>query len=128
MLHHITGHRHYSELPDFSDTQVHIFHAGRELLLAAVGVLKFCRTYVERTSNEKPHPNLIKLFSKAIMIAGELASSMKKGSPMKEAALKMTRPFCDTMERELSARRTRTPSTRKIAPITKKKKLRKKRK
>jgi hypothetical protein len=47
---------------------------------------------------------------------------------MKEAALKMTRPFCDTMERELSARRTRTPSTRKIAPITKKKKLRKKRK
>jgi len=128
MLHHITGHRYLHELPDFSDTQAHIFHAGRELLLAGVGVLKFCRTYVEHTSNEKPHPNLLKLFSRAITIAGELASSMGKGSPMKQAALKITRPFCDTMERELSARHVRMPAKRKKASAAKKKKSSRKRK
>ena len=103
--HHESRHMTH-ELPDFSDTQNHIFLAARELLSAAVGVLKFCRTYVERTSIERPHPNMVRFFSKAIAVASELGSSMMKSLPLKETAEKLTRHVCDTIEREMRKQNT----------------------
>lgn len=115
MPHHHQSHHKGSDYPDLSETKAHIFIAGHELLKAAEGVLQFCRVYVEQTSKEKPHPNLISFFSKAIKVAGELGSSMMKGSPIQKATEKVMRPFCDTIEREMrvkkEAKKPRSPST-----------------
>lgn len=111
MPHHRRSHRKASDTPDLNETKAHIFVAGHELLKAAEGVLKFCRVYVEQTSAEKPHPHLVQFFSKAINIAGELGSSMIKATPFRELADKVTKPFCDTIEREM--RTKKEPKRRK---------------
>jgi len=90
------------DLPDFAETQAHIFTAGHELMLAAIDVLKFCRAYVQQSGANKPHTNLIGFFTKAINTAGDIGSSMMKGAPIKQATWKIARPFCDTIEDEMS--------------------------
>ena len=115
MPHHYQGRWKGGECPDFSDTQIHIFKAGRELLRAAVGVLKFCRNYVEKTSPEKPHPNLVNFFTKAISVASDLGSSMVKGLPFKQATWKFTKPLCDTIEEEMSQQKASRARKPKIA-------------
>jgi len=103
--HHHQSHRRDSEPPDLNETKAHIFVAGHELLKAAEGVLKFCKAYVEQTSTEKPHPHLVQFFSKAIGVAGDLGSSMIKATPFREMAEKVTKPFCDTIEREMRVKK-----------------------
>jgi len=112
---HHQSHRR-DEMPDLAETKAHIFVAGHELLKAAEGVLKFCKVYVEQTSAEKPQPNLVHFFTKAINVAGELGSSMIKGAPFKEMAQKVTKPFCETIEREM---RCKKPVAHKAVKRTK---------
>ncbi len=110
MPHRRRSHQRASQAPDLNETKAHIFVAGHELLKAAEGVLKFCKCYVEETSKEKPHPQLVQFFAKAINVAGELGSSMMSQTPLKHMMEKVTKPFCDTIEQEM---RTRKPAKKR---------------
>lgn len=105
MPHHHRSHRRAAEMPDLNETKAHIFVAGHELLKAAEGVLKFCKAYVEETSREKPHPHLVQFFAKAIGVAGELGSSMISQTPLKRMMEKVTKPFCETIEKEMRTKK-----------------------
>ncbi len=113
MSHHHRSHQRDREMPDLTETKAHIFVAGHELLKAAEGVLKFCKAYVEESSKERPQPHLVQFFSKAINVAGELGTSMIKGAPFKEMMERVTKPLCETMEKEMREVRRETPPKKK---------------
>lgn len=110
---HYSSHRH-KDVPDLAETKAHIFIAGHELLKAAEGVLKYCKAYVEDTGQKKTHPHLMQIFSKGIVIARDLGSSMLQGGPLKGTANKVVRHFCDTIEDEIREEKTKPSSKRTI--------------
>jgi hypothetical protein len=122
MSHHHQSRRRASDTPDLNETKAHIFVAGHELLKAAEGVLKFCKTYVEETSRDKSHPQLLGFFSKAITVAGELGTSMVKGSPVRDMMNKVTRPFCDSIEREMQEKKVKEEPRHTVKKKTTKRK------
>ncbi|OGQ22837.1 MAG: hypothetical protein A3I05_01550 [Deltaproteobacteria bacterium RIFCSPLOWO2_02_FULL_44_10] len=67
---------------EFIDTKIHILRAGKELLLAAQGVLSFCQHYIETSSHEKRNPELAAFFSKALSVIQSLSRDLKSEKPM----------------------------------------------
>ncbi len=86
---------------DLEDTRVHILVAGRELLLAAKGALRFCSQYAEASGTSSPH--LVKFFKKAINVADDLSAGLKNIDTIKKAAGAAIRPLFTAMEREMGA-------------------------
>lgn len=123
---HHSSHQH-RDIPDLNETKAHIFIAGHELLKAAEGVLKYCKAYVESSGQKKTHPHLMQIFSKGIVIARDLGSSMLEGKPFKGTANKVVQHFCDTIEHEIREEET-IPSQRKKRPKKTKQKTSKRRK
>lgn len=111
--------RPHETTPDLTETKAHIFIAGHELLKAAEGVLRYCKAYMEASGQKKTHPNLMGIFSKGIMIARDLGSSMLRETPLKGTTEKVVRHFCDTIEHEIREERT---TARKRKPTSKRKK------
>ncbi len=60
----------------FDDTKDHVLTAGRELVLAAQGMLKFCKMYVDTSSEARFKPCLAGIIEKAKSVADELAREM----------------------------------------------------
>ena len=70
------------ETIDADATKEHVLRAGKELLLAARGALKFCQTYVETSNKERNDPKIADFFNKALAVAEELSRGLepeKKG-------------------------------------------------
>ena len=103
---------------DLEETRVHILVAGRELLLAAKGALRFCSQYTEVSGTSSPH--LVKFFKKAINVADDLSAGLKNIDTIKKAAGAAMRPLFTAMEQEMGESRktkrvaadsSRTPRT-----------------
>ena len=85
---------------DFEETRTHILLAGRELLLAAQGALKFCSQYVDKTNTGSP--NLKSFFKRAMTVADELSSGLKNVDAIKQAAGRAIKPIFTIMENEMA--------------------------
>lgn len=101
MTHHTPEHRRRAQMPDMDETKGHVMAAGRELLFAAEGALKFCRSYVETCVPESSRPNLLNFFQKAITVADELSRGLAGVSALKSAARGVAKPLFTAMEREM---------------------------
>jgi len=88
-------------VPDMEETKEHVLAAGRELLLAADGALRFCRSYAESFASPESRSQLVSFFSKAVAVADELAKGLITASG-KEAAKKAARPLMDALGREMA--------------------------
>lgn len=105
-------------MPDMEETKGHILAAGKELMLAADGALKFCLAYAESFSSPSSRSQLVSFFSKAISVADELAKGLITASS-KGAVKKAASPIFDALGREMareSKGRKRAPSRAKRAP------------
>lgn len=80
------------------DTKVHIFNAGRELLLAAQGALSFCREYVT-SGKEHENPQLAHFFSRALRVAEELGKDLEQGAAHKQKKPKRKKRSVGTSRR-----------------------------
>jgi hypothetical protein len=65
----------------FETTKEHALTAGRELLLAAQGMLKFCRKYVETSSEARFKPYLSDIISKAQRVTDDLTKGIVQDVP-----------------------------------------------
>lgn len=86
---------------ELEETRVHILVAGRELLLAAKGALKFCSQYVETSSKSSPH--LARFFKKAIAVADDLSVGLRNMDTIKRAAGAAFQPIFTALENELAS-------------------------
>lgn len=68
----------------FEGTRDHALTAGRELLLAAQGMLKFCSRYVASSSEARFKPYLSDLISKAQKVTDDLTKDIVRDVPVKE--------------------------------------------
>jgi hypothetical protein len=93
----------HSQIPDMDETKEHVMAAGREIIMAAQGALRFCKAYVEYQAPSKSQPHLVNFFQKAISVADELATGLLKASPIKKAAESVAGPLFDVMEREMKS-------------------------
>jgi hypothetical protein len=91
--------RHHSYDP--SRTKAHVMAAGRELMLAAQGALRFCKDYAEKTASPATKPQLVKFFSRAIAVADEFSKGLVTASKLSKAAQRLTSPLFDALGREL---------------------------
>ncbi len=100
------------------ETIQHIMAAGKEILLAAQGALRFCKNYVESTPDSKSKPNLLKFFQNAIKVADDLGGSIIKTSPVAGVAKGMAKNIFDSMESEMSEKpkRRRRRTAKKRSP------------
>lgn len=89
--------------PDMDETKEHVIAAGREILLAAHGALKFCRSYVDTSVSEASKPALLGFFEKAISVADELGHSMMTIEKIKKTADNIARPVFETIAAEMKA-------------------------
>ena len=98
---------------NFEETRMHIMLAGRELLLAAQGMLRFCSEYVEASS--KSSPQLKAFFKHAITVADELGSGLQNIDTIKRAAGNAVKPIFTALEKEMASERrsTKRKKTRK---------------
>ncbi len=87
--------------PDFDETKDHVLAAGREILLAAQGALRFCRDYAEEHASPSARSQMTQFFSKAIAIADDLGGSIVRASTLAKAAKGAARPLFDAMSREM---------------------------
>ena len=116
------------QTPDMDETKEHILAAGKEILLAAQGALRFCKCYVEHQSSAHARPHLVQFFQRAIAVADELSRGLVGIAPIKKVAEEVTKPLFDVMEREMrsEARHVRSrPKTKK--PTRRKTSVKKKR-
>jgi hypothetical protein len=102
-------------LPDMEDTKEHILAAGRELMLAADGALRFCRAYAETLSPPASRSQLTSFFSKAIAVADELGKGLVSATCVKRTAQKAAAPIFEAFGREMM----REERTRKATAIPK---------
>lgn len=93
--------KHAKDMPDMEETKEHIISAGRELMLAADGALRFCRAYAESFSSPATRSHLVTFFTKAIYVADELAKGLITASG-KEAVRKAASPVFDALGREMA--------------------------
>ncbi|MFH1874707.1 MAG: hypothetical protein ABH859_05935 [Pseudomonadota bacterium] len=112
--------------PDLTETKAHIFIAGHELLKAAEGMLKFCKSYVEATSECHKHPYMVNLLNKGICIAKDLGTSMSKESFVRETTTKIIKGFCDTLEDEMRQESAKRPKPKQTKTVRNKKRVTKK--
>jgi len=104
---------------DFEETRTHILLAGREILLAAQGALKFCSAYVEASNKSSPH--LKAFFKRAMTVADELGSGLKDMDSIKRAASSVVNPIFALIENEMATekqiknKRRKPASTRRRA-------------
>ncbi|MFA4873990.1 MAG: hypothetical protein WC956_00900 [bacterium] len=89
--------------PDVDETKEHIFAAGRELLLAARGALRFCKEYADATASPATRVQLIKFFGKAISVADELSRGLVSASAVTHKARSVAAPFFEAMGKEMRA-------------------------
>ena len=109
------------KIPDMEETKDHILAAGRELMLAADGALRFCRAYAESFSSPSQRSQLVSFFSKAIVVADELAKGLITASGkgmVKKAASPIFDALGKEMARESKGRKKAKPRTRR-APAKK---------
>ena len=111
----------FDNLPS-DETKQHILNAGREILLAAQGALRFCKSYTEGNKSNA-NPLLLSFFERAINVADELGGSISKVVPIKDAASGIAKSVMQRMEAEMHYQKSR-PSTKK--KTTKKKTAKKK--
>ena len=113
------------------ETKEHVLAAGREILLAAQGALRFCRDYAETQASPAARVQLVKFFSKAIAVADELGGSLVRASSLGKAASSVTRPLFEAMSREMRRderlQRREWPTTQKRAAARKRTRARTKR-
>jgi hypothetical protein len=92
------SHRKASESLNLSEAKVHITKAGHELLLAAEGLLNFCKSYVEQKSAERPYRNWIRSVTKALItfksskayaVMSDLGITVMNSAPVKQATEKI---------------------------------------
>ncbi len=86
---------------EMEETKEHIMAAGRELLLAAHGALKFCEAYIKFSSPKSSRPHLVNFFQKAISVADELGVGLLGTEHIKRTARKIADPIFDGMEKEM---------------------------
>jgi hypothetical protein len=89
------------EMPDMEQTKEHILAAGRELLLAADGALRFCKAYAETASAPSSRSTLVSFFSKAISVADELGKDLVKATGISKVAKSAVSPLFDALGREI---------------------------
>jgi hypothetical protein len=118
---------------EMEETKEHIMAAGRELLLAAHGALKFCEAYVKFSAPKSSKPHLVAFFQKAVSVADELSVGLLGAAPVKKAAQGIADPILDEMEREMEIesinkkiRSLKKRVAKNSKPIKKKKVLKKK--
>ena len=90
--------RKANESPNLSEAKVHITKAGHELLLAAEGLLNYCKSYVEQKSTERPYRNWIRSVtkvlttfkdSKAYAVMSDFGCTVMNSAPVKQATEKI---------------------------------------
>lgn len=89
------------EAPDIEETKEHVLAAGREILLAARGALRFCKSYVEAASAPESRPELMKFFQHAIEVADDLSRGICSIDAIKETASNIAKPVMDILEQEM---------------------------
>lgn len=104
--------------PDMEETKVHVLAAGRELLLAASGALRFCKEYAESSASPGARHELALFFSKAIAVADELGKGLISASSVTRTARSFAKPLFDAMGREMYEERAEKPEA---APAPRKK-------
>ncbi|MFH1830510.1 MAG: hypothetical protein ABH871_07025 [Pseudomonadota bacterium] len=87
--------------PDMEETKEHILTAGKELLLAADGALRFCKSYAETMSAPSSRSLLVGFFSKAISVADELGKDLVRATGVTKAARSAVSPIFDALSREM---------------------------
>lgn len=92
---------HPSSEPRIDETKEHILAAGRELLLAAQGALRFCRTYAETQAAPAARSQLSAFFTKAITVADDLSESLSRASSFTRAASTAAAPLLGVLAREI---------------------------
>ena len=117
---------------EMEETKEHILAAGRELLLAANGALKFCEAYVKYSAPKSSRPHLVAFFQKAVSVANELSVGLLGAAPIKQAAKGIADPILDEMEREMEIesidkkiRAIKKRVSKKARPLKKKKVVKK---
>lgn len=90
-----------TKAPDIEKTKAHIMLAGKELLLAAQGALKYCRHYVENSVSEASKPQLLNFFEKAADAADELSRGLAGISSIKKTAQCAVKPLLEAMGKEM---------------------------
>ena len=108
-------------------TKQHVLAAGRELLLAAQGALRFCKDYVEFSPPRASHPHLIDFLQRGISMADELGRGLLEAAPVKRAAEGLVKPILNIMEWEMRSEAKSRRSARPKTASRKKKKTTKKR-
>lgn len=109
-------------------TKRHVLAAGRELILAAQGALRFCKDYVEFSPPRTSRPHLVNFFQKGISMADELGRGLLEVAPVKRAAEGLAKPLLNVMEREMRGEaRSRRRARPKTAHRTKKRTTKKRR-
>lgn len=91
------------KMPDMEETKEHILAAGRELLLAADGALRFCKSYAETRTAPSSRSMLVGFFSKAIAVADELGKDLVKATGVTEAAKSAVSPLFEALSKEMEA-------------------------
>lgn len=91
-----------ADFPDMEITKKHILAAGRELMLAADGALRFCKAYAESASSPSSRSQLTSFFTKAIAVADELGKGLVCATSATNAAKKAASPLIDALGREMA--------------------------
>lgn len=102
-----------------NETKEHVLAAGREILLAAQGALRFCKGYVETQIPEPSRPNLLKFFHKAIDVADELSRGICGATSIAHAAGEFAKPLFNAMDREMRAQESASAKPKKTAKVSK---------
>ena len=82
-------------------TKAHVMAAGREIMLAAQGALRFCKEYAEKTASPSSRPHLVKFFTRAIAVADEFSKGLVTASKLSKAAQRLTSPILDAIGGEM---------------------------
>ncbi len=110
------------DIPDMEATKRHILAAGRELLLASQGALRFLKLYVEYAAPSVSRPHLGDFFSRAIEVADELAQEITRVVPVEKVARDVASSVLDAIENEMTAEERAAKPKRKAAKRSPKKK------
>lgn len=102
--------RHSSRAPkafDAEETKKHVLAAGREILLAAGGALRFCKNYASAAAPPSSRSALFDFFQKAIVVADELGKSITNIPNVKTVADKVAGPIFEMMGQEMAGEKYR---------------------
>lgn len=98
-------HARAAEEFDTEETKKHVLAAGREILLAAGGALRFCKNYADATVPSSSRSALFDFFQKAITVADDLGKSITHIPDVKSVADKVVGPLFDLMGQEMASQK-----------------------